>query len=56
MERLARMPEPGDEILEGAYRVRVATLEDRRVGRVEIERLEQPVEVAAEPSASGGDQ
>jgi CBS domain containing-hemolysin-like protein len=56
MERLARMPEPGDEILEGAYRVRVATLEDRRVGRVEIQRLEQPVEGAAETSASGGDQ
>ncbi len=53
MQRLARMPEPGDEILEGDYRVRVLNLEDRRVGRVEIQRLEQPVDDSAEFNTSG---
>jgi len=38
MERLARMPEIGDEIREGEYRLRVLSSKDRRVGRVAIER------------------
>ena len=39
MDRLARMPEPGDEILEGGYRLSVVSVEDRRVGLTVIERL-----------------
>ncbi len=38
MERLARMPEEGDEILEGDYQLRVLSVEGRRVGRTQIER------------------
>jgi len=44
MQRLARMPEPGDEIEEAGFRLRVQSLEERRVGRVLIERMEQAVE------------
>ena len=38
MERLARMPEAGDEIVEGEFRLRVLGTIDRRVGRTAIER------------------
>jgi CBS domain containing-hemolysin-like protein len=38
MERLARMPEVGDDIRVGEYRLRVLSSKDRRVGRVAIER------------------
>jgi CBS domain containing-hemolysin-like protein len=41
MQRLERMPEPGDELIEAGYRIRVMSLEERRVGRVLIQRLEQ---------------
>ncbi len=54
MERLARMPELGDEILEGDYRMRVLSLEDRRVGSTSIERV-QALDPHAEPAA-GDDQ
>lgn len=40
MQRLARMPEPGDEIDESGFRLRVLSLEDRRVGRAAIELLQ----------------
>ena len=39
MGRLARMPEPGDEILEGDYRLHVVGVQDRRVGLTIIEHL-----------------
>ena len=38
MTRLERMPEVGDEITEHSYKLRVLSYEDRRVGRVSIER------------------
>ena len=46
MQRLGRMPQVGDEVTESGYRIRVCTLEDRRVGLVSIERerLGEPVE------------
>ena len=40
MERLARMPEAGDQFREGSFRVWVQSIQDRRVGRVVIERDE----------------
>lgn len=39
MARLARMPEVGDEIDEVGYRLLVLSIEERRVGRVEIARI-----------------
>jgi len=42
MQRLAHMPAPDEEIVEGDFRVRVLTLADRRVGRVMIERIDDP--------------
>ena len=39
MSRLQRMPEVGDEIIESAYKLRVLSREDRRVGRVSIEKI-----------------
>jgi len=39
MSRLERMPEAGDEITEGSHKFRVLSYEDRRVGRVSIEKL-----------------
>ena len=39
MTRLERMPEVGDEITEHSYKLRVLSYEDRRVGRVSIERI-----------------
>ncbi len=39
MQRLERMPEPGDELLEGEFRLRVESLEGLHVGRVLIQRL-----------------
>lgn len=39
MERLARMPEAGDAIVEGDFRLRVLGIIDRRVGRTSLERL-----------------
>ena len=40
MERLTRMPEAGDDIFENGYWLRILSTEDRRVGRVSIERIE----------------
>ena len=39
MSRLERMPEAGDEISEGFFKLTVLSDEDRRVGRVSIEQL-----------------
>ena len=39
MSRLERMPEAGDEISEGFFKLTVLSDEDRRVGRVSIEKL-----------------
>ena len=39
MERLARMPIVGDEVVEGAFSLRVLSVIDHRVGRLSIERL-----------------
>jgi len=39
MSRLERMPEAGDEITEGFHKLTVLSYEDRRVGRVSIEKL-----------------
>ena len=36
MQRLARMPEAGDEITENGYRLRVLTKDEHRVGKVHI--------------------
>lgn len=46
MERLARMPEVGDEIQEDEHRLKVLDLKDRRVGRVVIKRC-TPVEATS---------
>ncbi|MGB5517801.1 MAG: transporter associated domain-containing protein, partial [Gammaproteobacteria bacterium] len=39
MCRLQRMPAVGDEIIESDYKLRVLSHEDRRVGRVSIEKI-----------------
>ncbi|NNJ98103.1 MAG: HlyC/CorC family transporter [Gammaproteobacteria bacterium] len=39
MNRLQRMPVIGDEIVQGAYKLKVLSHSDRRVGRVAIERI-----------------
>jgi CBS domain containing-hemolysin-like protein len=49
MQRLARMPEPGDELREGDFVLRVINLEDRRVGKVFI--LLSPNNPAEPPAA-----
>ena len=41
MQRLARMPEPGDTIEEPGFSLCVLSLEDRRVGRAAIERVDE---------------
>jgi CBS domain containing-hemolysin-like protein len=38
MQRLARMPEPADEISESGYRLRVLSRDENRVGMVRIEK------------------
>lgn len=50
MQRLARMPEAGDEIVQAGYRLRVVNLEDRRVGRVHIHRLVDPPTAVPAPA------
>ncbi len=57
MQRLSRMPEPGDEIEQNGYRLRVLSLEEMRVGRSSIERLSaDAVLQAGETEDSSGDQ
>ncbi|OQX40420.1 MAG: hypothetical protein B0D88_08655, partial [Candidatus Sedimenticola endophacoides] len=41
MQRLARMPEPGDEITEAGFRLRVVSLEEHRVGKVHVLRIDE---------------
>ncbi len=40
LQRLARMPKPGDEVHEGEFIMRVETIEDHRVADVTIRRIE----------------
>ena len=40
MDRLGRIPRPGDAVEEGGYRIRVLRMERRRVREVEITRIE----------------
>jgi len=42
MERLGRMPAPGDELTEREYRLRVLSLDELRVGKVLIRRELEP--------------
>jgi len=44
MSRLERIPLPGDEITEGAYRFIVDTVKDRHVEAVVIEKLDDPID------------
>ena len=39
MERLARMPEAGDELIEDQFRLTVLSVKNRRVGMVSVESL-----------------
>jgi CBS domain containing-hemolysin-like protein len=45
MQRLSRMPEAGDVVVEGEFRLTVESLIDNRVGQLLLERLtEEPAE------------
>lgn len=48
MQRLARMPQPGDELQESGFRLRVLSLVDNRVGKVHILRCPEPTQCTAE--------
>ena len=50
MQRLGRIPEAGDELLESRYRLQVLSVVDRRVGQVALERLEPSVETVSKPA------
>ena len=50
MERLARMPVVGDEIVEGEFSLRVLSVMAHRVGRTAIERLD-PEQIAAQSNS-----
>jgi len=39
MERLARMPEAGDELIEDQFKLTVLSVNNRRVGMVRVENL-----------------
>lgn len=54
MQRLARMPEPGDEIDEAGYRLRVINLEEHRVGKVHLMCTDEPVQ-GSEPTQDSDD-
>jgi CBS domain containing-hemolysin-like protein len=55
MERLERMPEPGDELTEAGFRIRVLSLEERRVGKVLIHRAQDPDTPQDQDSGDPGD-
>jgi len=55
MERLARMPEAQDEIVEDQFRLRVDTVVDRRVGRATLFLLSDEQDSSAEQSSSPAD-
>ena len=40
MNRLGRVPEAGDELIEGGFRLIVESIEDHRVGRARIKRVQ----------------
>ena len=42
MQRLARMPETGDEIIENNYKLRIINTDEHRVGKVHIAELKAP--------------
>lgn len=50
MSRLQRMPEVGDEIIESTYKLRVLSHEDRRVGRVSIEKISDSESETGDPT------
>lgn len=54
MQHLARMPEPGDEIIQDDFVLQVLSLVDRRVGKVEIQRLKQPAGTNPDDKDAGG--
>ncbi|MCP4282955.1 MAG: HlyC/CorC family transporter [Gammaproteobacteria bacterium] len=47
MQRLARMPEPEDEIEEAGFRLRVLSVDERRVGKAAIEQIAHNRNVSA---------
>lgn len=64
LQQLARMPEPGDEITQSGFRLRVLSLAELRVGRAAVERIrvdDEPAladllpedEVAVKPTRRG---
>lgn len=50
MERLGRLAEPGDQVIEGDYRFTVVTLDERRVGVVRVVRESTQAEL---PESTG---
>ncbi len=54
MQRLGRMPEPGDEIEQDSFRLRVLTMEEMRVGRTLVETVAAE-SVPENPVAGGND-
>ena len=50
MQRLARVPEVGDETVEQGYQLRILSVENRRVGKVSVQYI-----VAAEAAENGRD-
>jgi CBS domain containing-hemolysin-like protein len=61
MQRLARMPEKGDEIIENNYQMRVLSTDDHRVGKVHINFQEiissdeNTIDVENDTTSSGSD-
>ncbi len=51
MQRLSRMPEAGDEIMEDEFRLTVETLSDNRVGLLLIERIKEETAEDTPPAA-----
>lgn len=50
MQRLGRMPEPGDELQEENFRLRIISLEEHRVGKVHALRITGSVPGSLEPA------
>ncbi|MGB5776430.1 MAG: hemolysin family protein [Sedimenticolaceae bacterium] len=51
MDRLARMPEPGDELVEVGYQLKVISIDARRVGLTSIRRI-APTDPSTEEAAA----
>ena len=56
MERLARMPEPGDELQEGKFLLIVDRLEDSRVGQCTIHRMDPGAPKPSLPADSASEE